>query len=92
MNGKSKASSTSDYYKFFLIKPKVNANSKELAKTLMAFDEVAEVYVTEGMAGFMVKAKFFSSDIPNNVERYIKGKLGERYGVLVSPLQYSKRG
>ena len=92
MNGKPKISTTSDYYKFFLLKPKINTDAKELAKRLMAFDEVAEVYITEGMAGFMVKAKFFSSDIPDNVEHYIKGKLGEQYGVLVSPLQYAKRG
>ncbi|MEM0149323.1 MAG: hypothetical protein QXW10_00290 [Candidatus Micrarchaeaceae archaeon] len=91
MGSKAKISATSDYYKFFLLKPKVNADANDLAKKLAAFDEVAEVYVTEGMAGFMVKAKFFSNDIPNNVERYIKGKLGNQYGVLVSPLQYVKR-
>ncbi|MGC8652240.1 MAG: hypothetical protein ACP5UH_03250 [Candidatus Micrarchaeia archaeon] len=85
-SSKSKVPATSNYYKFFLIQPRADANAKELAQKLMAFDEVAEVYVTEGVAGFMVKAKFFSSDIPNNLERYIRGKLGERYGVLVSPL------
>jgi len=87
----SKVSETSNYYKFFLLKPKINADAKEVAKKLITFDEVAEVYVTEGMAGFMVKAKFFSSDIPNDLERYIRNKMGEKYGMLVSPLQYAKK-
>ncbi|MGC8585979.1 MAG: hypothetical protein ACP5K5_00310 [Candidatus Micrarchaeia archaeon] len=85
-----KVSETSDYYKFFLLKPKANADARELAKKLISFDEVAEVYVTEGIAGFMVKAKFFSSDMPNSIERYIKSRIGEDYGVLISPLQYRK--
>jgi len=87
----SKVSETSNYYKFFLLKPKINADAKEVAKKLITFDEVAEVYVTEGMAGFMVKAKFFSSDIPKDLERYIRNKMGEKYGMLVSPLQYAKK-
>lgn len=87
----SKVSETSNYYKFFLLKPKINADAKEVAKKLITFDEVAEVYVTEGMAGFMVKAKFFSRDMPNDLERYIRNKMGEKYGMLVSPLQYAKK-
>ncbi|MGC8669888.1 MAG: hypothetical protein ACP5TL_01910 [Candidatus Micrarchaeia archaeon] len=83
-------SKKSDYYKFFLIKPRSNANAKEVAKELIAFNEVAEVYVTEGLAGFMVKAKFFSDNSPSNIEHYIKDKLGSRFGTLISPMQYAK--
>ncbi|MGC8652036.1 MAG: hypothetical protein ACP5UH_02175 [Candidatus Micrarchaeia archaeon] len=82
----------SDYYKFFLIKPKTNTNAKEIAEKLIAFSEVAEVYVTEGPAGFMVKARFFSDDSPSNIERYIKERISTDYGTLISPLQYAKVG
>ncbi|MCL4373851.1 MAG: Lrp/AsnC ligand binding domain-containing protein [Candidatus Marsarchaeota archaeon] len=83
-------SKKSDYYKFFLIKPKVNANANEVARELIAFSEVAEVYVTEGQAGFMVKAKFFDDNSPSDIEQYIKDKLGAKYGMLISPMQYAK--
>ena len=79
-----------DYYKFFLIKPRLNVDAKEVAKKLISFDEVAEVYVTEGIAGFMVKAKFFEDNAPGNVEQYIKEKISSDYGTLISPMRYTK--
>ncbi|MGC8496356.1 MAG: Lrp/AsnC ligand binding domain-containing protein [Candidatus Micrarchaeia archaeon] len=80
----------STYYKFFLIKPKPNVDVKGVAEKLIAFNDVSEVYVTEGSAGFMVKAKLFDDSNLTGIENFIRQSLGRDYGILISPMQYAK--
>ena len=45
------------HYDLFFIKPKSNANAHTYAKRLASMKNVAEVLVTEGECGFIVKAR-----------------------------------
>jgi hypothetical protein len=45
------------HYDLFFIKPKSNANAHKYAKKLASMKNVAEVLVTEGECGFIVKAR-----------------------------------
>lgn len=44
-------------YSLFFIKPKENSNAHEYAERLASMEGVAEVMVTDGECGFVVKAK-----------------------------------
>ena len=78
------------FHKFFILKPKEGLDIKNVAKELMELDDVLEVYVTEGSAGFMVKARFDGENEPESVARYIKKNVDNKYGTLVSYLNYSR--
>lgn len=78
------------YHRFFLIKPKPNIDINDLAERLVALDDVLEVYVTEGPAGFMVKARFHDDKEPDEVAKYIKKNVDSTYGTLVSYINFRK--
>ena len=78
------------FHKFFLLKPKDGVEIGKVAKELMNLDDVLEVYVTEGEAGFMVKARFDGEREPNKVAEYIRDNIDSRYGTLVSYLNYRR--
>ena len=78
------------YYRFYLIKPNFNIDLQELSMQIMSFKEVAEVYLTEGDSGILVKTKFFNDSKPQAIERFLKKTIPNNYGILVSPIQYEK--
>jgi DNA-binding Lrp family transcriptional regulator len=79
------------YHKFFLIKPRENANIDKLANDLIQLKDVVEVYATEGSAGFIVKARFDKGKEPSSVSRYIQKNISKDYGTLISYINF-KRG
>ena len=78
------------FHKFFILRPKDGVEIAKVANELLALDDVLEVYVTEGSAGFMVKARFDGEKEPADVARYIKANIDNRYGTLVSYLNYRR--
>ncbi len=78
------------YYRFYLIKPNFNIDLQDLSMQIMSFKEVAEIYLTEGDSGILVKAKFFNDSKPQAIEEFIKKTIPNKYGILVSPIQYEK--
>ncbi|ASI14066.1 hypothetical protein Mia14_0772 [Candidatus Mancarchaeum acidiphilum] len=78
------------YYRFYLVKPNFNTDLQELSMQIMSFKEVAEVYLTEGDSGILVKTKFFNDSKPQAIEGFLKKTIPYKYGILVSPIQYEK--
>jgi len=78
------------YYRFYLIKPKYNMDLQEISMRIMNFKEVAEVYLTEGKTGILVKTKFFDDSKPSQIEEFLKKIIPIKYGILVSPIQYKR--
>ena len=78
------------FHKFFILRPKDGVEIAKVANELLALNDVLEVYVTEGNAGFMVKARFDGEREPEDVARYIKENVDNRYGTLVSYLNYKR--
>ncbi len=76
-------------HSFFFIKPKRGANLIGLTKKLMAIDAVQEICVTEGDAGFLVKAKF-DDKLYDSVKGRIANAAGSKYGVCISALEFKK--
>ena len=78
------------FHKFFILRPKEGVEIAKVANELLALNDVLEVYVTEGNAGFMVKARFDGEREPEQVASYIKANIDNRYGTLVSYLNYKR--
>ena len=78
------------FHKFFILRPKDGVEIAKVANELLALNDVLEVYVTEGSAGFMVKARFDGEREPEQVAEYIKNNIDNRYGTLVSYLNYRR--
>ena len=78
------------FHKFFILRPKDGVEITKVANELLALNDVLEVYVTEGSAGFMVKARFDGEREPEQVAEYIKNNIDNRYGTLVSYLNYKR--
>ncbi len=78
------------YYRFYLLKPKFNINLHDISMKIIGFKEVAEVYLTEGASGILVKTKFFDDSKPSAIEQFLKSTIPSKYGILVSPIQYEK--
>ncbi len=78
------------FHKFFILRPKDGVDIGRVAADLLGLKDVLEVYVTEGSAGFMVKARFDGVQEPEQVAKYIKEHVDGRYGTLVSYLNYRR--
>ena len=77
-------------HKFYLLTPKQNHGTEQLAKEIIDLDKVKEVYVTGGDCGFMVKAKFYDHDKPNDLEKYLANNVDPKYGAVVSYYRLKK--
>ncbi len=77
-------------HKFYLLRPKENANIDVLADQLISLKNVREVFVTDGDYGFIVKTRFSEGKEPKNVTRYITKHIGQDYGKVVSYYRYKK--
>ena len=77
-------------HKFYFIEPRENADADLLAEKLISLKPVEEVFLTDGDYGFIVKARFFKDEEPNDVTKYISSKMGGRFGKVVSYIQYKK--
>ena len=84
----------STFHKLFFLNPRPGAEVNSLAKELLALEEVEEVYVTRGDAGFMAQARFSGNKSAEEAARYVReryGKsIGSEYGRLVSFLDYKR--
>ncbi len=77
-------------YKFYFVRPPVNANADRLAEELINIKNVEEVFVTDGDYGFVVKARFSEGKEPDDAYTYISKKLGGSFGRVTSYYQYRK--
>ncbi len=77
-------------HKFYLLKPKQNQDTEQLAKEIIDLDRVKEVCVTGGDGGFMVKAKFYDLDEPDDLEKYLAKNVDPKYGAVVSHYRLKK--
>ncbi len=89
-NGTGKGRKREALHKFYFVRPRVNADANKLAERLIGLKAVEEVFLTEGDYGFVVKARFFKDQEPNDVGRYISRNVGLEFGKVVSYCQYSK--
>ncbi len=78
------------FHNFLILRPNDGVDISRCAADLLGLNDVLEVYVTEGDAGFMVKARFDGEKGPEEVARYIKANVDNRYGTLVSYLNYKR--
>jgi DNA-binding Lrp family transcriptional regulator len=85
-NGKRKAKPR----KFYLIRPKHNANIDELADRLISLKNVEEVLVTDGDYGFIVKTNSSKDKDYRNTEHYIQRKIDNKFGSVTVYYQYKK--
>ena len=77
-------------HKFYLLKPKQNQDTEHLAREIIGLDRVKEVCVTGGDGGFMVKAKFYDHDEPDDLEKYLAKNVDPKYGAVVSHYRLKK--
>lgn len=73
-----------------MLNPKENQNIDEIANTLISFEEVEEVYVTDGEHGFIVKTRFTEGKEPSDVLNYIQRKVDSRFGQVTAYFSYRK--
>ena len=66
------------FHKFFILRPKEGVEIAKVANELLAMNDVLEVYVTEGNAGFMVKARFDGEREPEDVACYIRNNIDNK--------------
>ena len=78
------------FYKFYLVNPKDNADPDTVAEKLISFDDVEEVYVTDGDYGFIVKTRFRDGKEPDDVYGYIHRKIDSKFGEITSYYKYRK--
>ncbi len=78
------------FYKFYLVNPKDNADPDTVAEKLIGFEDVEEVYVTDGDYGFIVKTRFRDGKEPTDVYNYIHNKIDSKYGEITSYYKYKK--
>ncbi|EQD63865.1 hypothetical protein B2A_02315 [mine drainage metagenome] len=78
------------FYKFYLVNPKANADPDTVAEKLISFDDVEEVYVTDGDYGFIVKTRFRNGNEPKDVYSYIHNKIDNKFGEITSYYKYRK--
>ncbi|MGC8496364.1 MAG: Lrp/AsnC ligand binding domain-containing protein [Candidatus Micrarchaeia archaeon] len=78
------------FYKFYLVNPKENADPDTVAEKLISFDDVEEVYVTDGDYGFIVKTRFRDGKEPADVFGYIHRKIDSKFGEITSYYKYRK--
>ena len=78
------------FYKFYLVNPKDNADPDTVAEKLISFDDVEEVYITDGDYGFIVKTRFRDGKEPQDVYDYIHKKIDNKYGEITSYYKYRK--
>jgi DNA-binding Lrp family transcriptional regulator len=78
------------FYRFCLVNPKDNADPDTVAEKLIGFDDVEEVYVTDGDYGFIVKTRFRNGKEPHDVYGYIHNKIDSKYGEITSYYKYMK--
>ena len=77
--GKSGKSVRKNFCKFYVVNPAENLNMDELASTLIAMKNVAEVYITDCInnCGLLVKTKF--DDEPEDLKDFLSKQMGKRY-------------
>ena len=78
------------FYKFYLVNPKDNTDPDTIAEKLISFDDVEEVYVTDGDYGFIVKTRFRDGKEPDDVYGYIHRKIDSKFGEITSYYKYRK--
>lgn len=74
-------------YELFFIRPKERTDARKYAEKLARMDNVAEVLVTEGECGFIVKARSGSHDAESVVEQILART---SYKKIASYYQYRK--
>lgn len=77
-------------HKFYFIEPMENGDADLLAEKLISLEPVEEVFLTDGDYGFVVKARFYKGEEPENVTDYIARNMGNKFGKVVSYYQYKK--
>ena len=77
-------------HRFYLIRPRENANIDELAERLISLKNVVEVLVTDGDYGFLVKTRFSKEKDISEAERYIQNNIDRKFGTVTSHYQYKK--
>ena len=77
-------------HRFYLIKPRDDANLDELAEGLISLKPVEEVSIADGDYGLIVKVRFQPGLEPQSVSDYITKKISSSYGTLDSYYQYKK--
>lgn len=77
--------------RFYMLNPKAGSDAKAIARGLIDFREVEEVYVTEGSHGFVVKAKNDGEKEPYAVRSYIARKTGSGFREVVAYYTYKKK-
>lgn len=76
------------FYNLFFIKPKENINAYKYAENLASIKNVAEVMITEGECGYIVKAKESNN---TDINIMTKSRLARRsYKKIASYYQYRK--
>ena len=78
------------FYKFYLVNPKENAYGDTVAEKLISFDDVEEIYVTDGDYGFIVKTRFGDGKEADDVYGYIHRKIDSKFGEITSYYKYRK--
>ena len=77
-------------HKFYLLKPKENADMNDLAMDMINLKDVKEVYVTEGDYGFMLKTSLYNKADSETVEKYISQHVDPKFGTLISYYRLKK--
>lgn len=77
-------------HRFYLIRPRANANIDELAERLIGLKHVEEVYVTDGKYGYLVKTRFEEGRNLKQAVAYIQKHVDRKFGEVVSHFEYRK--
>ena len=78
------------FHRFYFIEPRQNADAEDLAEKLIELKNVQEVYLTDGDAGYIVKARFFNEKEPKEILRYISNRISPKFGRVTTYVQYKK--
>ncbi len=74
--------------RFYLVNPKEGTDANEIAKKLLNFNGVKEVYITEGAHGFVVKADD-AEGVSANFSSFLKN-IDNKFDIAVSCFKYMK--
>ncbi len=89
-NSRNKRIKRGAFHRFYLISPKENADASSLVNKLLSLKPVQEVFLTDGDFGYLVKARFYKGDEPNDIVDYMAKRLDSRFGKIMSYYQYKK--
>ncbi|MDE1857012.1 MAG: hypothetical protein KGH98_02925, partial [Candidatus Micrarchaeota archaeon] len=72
------------------VKPRENYDINSMAMRIMGLGDIEEIHVTEGICGFLVKARFHSDGQSGNVRQWLSKVAGSNCGELISHYTYKK--